>query len=78
MNSGGQNYPALTFIRSKTANGVTLIPQASASLSFGSLLPTTVESVVDLGNGTEQVTIRSTTPITSQPYQFLPILLSVP
>jgi len=61
VNSGGQNYPAITFIRSKSANGVTLIPQASASLSFGSLIPTTVESVVDLGNGTEQVTIRSTT-----------------
>jgi len=78
VNSGGQNYAALTFIRSKSANGVTLIPQASASLSFTSLLPTTVESVVDLGNGTEQVTIRSTTSIAAQPYQFLRILLSVP
>jgi hypothetical protein len=78
VNSGGQNYPALTFVRSKTASGVTLIPQASASLSFNSLLPTTVDSVVDLGNGTEQVTIRSTTTITAQPHQFLRILLSVP
>jgi hypothetical protein len=78
VNSGGQNYPALTFIRSKTASGVTLIPQASTSLTFGSLIPTTVESVVDLGNGTEQVTIRSTTTIAAQPYQFLRILLSVP
>jgi hypothetical protein len=78
VNSGGQNYPALTFIRSKTATGVTLIPQASTSLSFTSLLPTTVESVVDLGNGTEQVTIRSTTTIAAQPSQFLRILLSVP
>jgi hypothetical protein len=78
VNNGGQNYPALTFIRSKTASGVTLIPQASTSLTFGSLLPTTVESVVDLGSGTEQVTIRSTITIVAQPYQFLRILLSVP
>ena len=78
VNSGGQNYPALTFIRSKTATGVTLIPQASASVSFGSLLGTTVESVVDLGNGTEQVTIRSNATIASQPAQFLRVLLSVP
>lgn len=78
VNSGGQNYPALTFIRSKTASGVTLIPQASTSLSFGTLLGTTVESVVDLGDGTERVTIRSNTTITAQPSQFLRILLSVP
>jgi hypothetical protein len=78
VNSGGQNYPAITFIRSKTAGGVTLIPQASTSATFNNLLSTTVESVVDLGNGTEQVTIRSTTAVTAQPHQFLRILLSVP
>lgn len=78
VNNGGQNYPAITFIRSKTAGGVTLIPQASTSLAFTNLLGTTVESVIDLGNGTEQVTIRSTTSVTSQQSQFLRILLSVP
>jgi hypothetical protein len=78
VNVSGQNYPALTFIRSKTASGVTLLPQAATDLFFSDALGTVIDSVVDLGNDTERVTIRSTTTMAAQPHQFLRILLSVP
>jgi hypothetical protein len=73
----GHIYPAITFIRSKTANGVTLIPQVSSSVLFNDWLGSTVESLVDLGNGTEQVTIRSNVSVNALPMQYLRIQLSV-
>ncbi|MEI9866006.1 MAG: hypothetical protein WDN00_15930 [Limisphaerales bacterium] len=59
VNSGGQSYPAITFIRSQNVSGITLIPQVSSTVQFGNSLGSTLDSVVDLGNGTERVTIRS-------------------
>ncbi|HEY9509615.1 MAG TPA: immunoglobulin domain-containing protein, partial [Verrucomicrobiae bacterium] len=78
VNVGGQNYPAITFIRSKNTGGVTLIPQASSNVNFSQLFGTVVDSVVDLGNGTERVTIRSTVNSATQATQFLRIQLSIP
>ncbi len=78
VNVGGQNYPAITFIRSKNAGGVTLVPQASSDVNFSQLLGTMVDSVVDLGNGTERVTIRSTVNSATQGTQFLRIQLTIP
>ncbi|MEI9961387.1 MAG: delta-60 repeat domain-containing protein [Limisphaerales bacterium] len=75
---GGQDYPAITFIRSKSATGVTLIPQVSSNVQFSNSLGSTIASVVDLGNGTERVTIRSNVSMASQTAQFLRIQLSVP
>ncbi|HEX5400187.1 MAG TPA: delta-60 repeat domain-containing protein, partial [Verrucomicrobiae bacterium] len=77
VNLGGTDYPAITFVRSKTAGGVTLIPQVSSDVEFADSLGYT-ESATDLGNGTERVTIRSNVSITSQTAQFLRIQLSVP
>jgi len=78
VNSGGQDYPAITFIRSKNATGVTLIPEVSSSVLFDDSLGSTVESSVDLGDGTERVTIRSNVSTAAQTTQFLRIQLSVP
>lgn len=78
VNVGGVDYPAITFIRSKNVSGVTLLPQASTDVNFTDSLGTTVESVVDLGNGTEQVTIRSSVAMNAQSMQFLRIRLSLP
>ena len=78
VNAGGQNYPAITFVRVKNAGGVSLIPRASSNVNFSDSLGTTVESVVDLGDGTERVTIRSNASTASQTAQFLRIQLSVP
>ena len=77
-NVSGQDYPAITFIRSKNVGGVTLNPQASSDVLFSNSLGTTVASVVDLGNGTEQVTIRSNTSMAALATQFLRIQLAVP
>ena len=78
VNSGGQIYPAITFIRSRSAGGVTLMPQVSSSVLFNDSLGSTVEPVVDLGDGTERVTVRSHVSMNMQAAQFLRIQLSVP
>ncbi|HYG23331.1 MAG TPA: hypothetical protein VEH04_11155 [Verrucomicrobiae bacterium] len=78
VNVGGQNYPAITFVRSKNAGGVTMLPQASSDLNFSNSLGTVIESVVDLGNGTERVTVRSTVNSATHAAQFLRIQLEIP
>jgi len=78
VNVSGQNYPAITFIRSRNVTGVTLIPQISSTVLFGDSLGSTIQSIVDLGNGTERVTIRSNISMTALAAQFLRIQLSVP
>lgn len=78
VNVSGVDYPAITFIRSQNVSGVTLLPQVSSTLSFGNSLGFTVSAVVDLGNGTERVTIRSNVSMGAQVTQFLRIQLSVP
>lgn len=78
VNVGGLDYPALRFIRSQTASGVTLLPQVSSTVNFTDNLGYTIDSVVDLGNGTEQVTIRSNVGMAARTAQFLRIQLSVP
>jgi hypothetical protein len=78
VNVASQNYPAITFIRSRNVTGVTLLPQVSSTVNFTDSLGYTVQSVVDLGNGTEQVIVRSNASMMSQTAQFLRIQLSVP
>ena len=78
INVSGQDYPAITFIRSQNVSGVTLLPQVATDVLFSNTLSFTIEPVVDLGNGTERVTIRSNTSIAAQVAQFLRIQLSMP
>lgn len=73
-----QSYPAMSFIRSKTAAGVTPSIRVSSSVLFADSLGSTEHSVADLGNGTELVVIRSNVSSASQPNQFLQLRLSIP
>jgi len=74
----GEDYPAITFIRSKTATGISVIPQVSSSLLFNDSLGSTLESVVAIDAQTERVTIRSNVRLASQTAQFLRLQLSIP
>ncbi len=55
----GQSYPAVTFTRSQTAAGVEVWVTAASDLDFANLLELVEVSVVDLGDGTERVTVRT-------------------
>lgn len=78
VNVSGSEYPAISFVRSQTATGVTLLPEASSVITFADSLGVTVHSVVDLGGGLERVTIRSNVSTQSQAPQFLRLKLSIP
>ncbi len=73
-----QDYPAIGFIRSKTASGVTPSIRVSSSVLFADSLGSTEHSVTDQGNGTELVVIRSNVSTATQPSQFLQLRLSIP
>ena len=73
-----QTYPAISFIRSKTAGGVTPEIRVSSSVTFSDSLGSTTHGVTDLGNGTELVVIRSNVSTATQPNQFLQLRLSIP
>ncbi len=74
-NVGGQFYPVMAFIRSKTATGVTAITQASATVGFTNPIATVEHSITDLGDGTERVLVRSTVSTAVQPTQFMRLQL---
>lgn len=78
VTESGVEYPAITFVRSQSATGVTLLPRASSTVEMTDSLGTVVHSVVNLGGGMEQVTIRSVVNRSALPAQFLRIQLSVP
>ncbi len=73
-----QSYPAISFIRSKSATGVTPVVRVSISATFSDSLGSTEHSVTDLGNGTELVVVRSNVSTTTQPNQFLQLRLTIP
>ena len=70
----GELYPSLTLIRRRNVTGVALLVEAFTSIPFdtGSSVPfVQVGDPVDLGDGTEQVVVRSQTPLRSlQQYFF--------
>lgn len=74
----GQDYPAFYHIRSKSASGVTPLATASSNVQFSDSFGTTIVETSDLGNGTEQVLIRSNVSNTTQPNQFFLLKLTVP
>jgi hypothetical protein len=78
VTESGVEYPAITFVRSQSATGVTLLPRASSTVEMTDSLGTVVHSVVNLGGGMEQVTIRSVVNRSALPAQFLRIQLSIP
>ena len=78
VSTGGQDYPAIQFIRRKSAPLVTPEIRVSSNVQFTDSLGSTTATTTDLGDGTELVTIRSNTSRAAQPAQFLQLRLTVP
>jgi hypothetical protein len=74
----GQTYPAISFTHNKSAVGVTLTTKVSSNVKFTDSLGSVAASTTDLGNGTEQIVIRSTASVAAVPTQFMQILLQFP
>ncbi|HYE30809.1 MAG TPA: immunoglobulin domain-containing protein [Methylomirabilota bacterium] len=60
---GAETHAALQFTRNKAATGATIQVTASNSLSAGAAAETVTETVEDIGNGLERVTVRATKPL---------------
>jgi hypothetical protein len=74
----GQAYPAVRFARRTDLGGVTTQVLASSGLTFSSLLAVEQVSATLLGDGTEEVVIRSTVPLSQRPNQFLRLGATLP
>ena len=74
---GTDNFPAVTFVRAKSATGVTAQVLVSSKVNFSDSLGAAQETVTDLSNGTERVTVRSSVNDRTQPIQFLKVRLSL-
>lgn len=75
---GGQAYPAVTFLRSKTATGASLRVRVSSQADFADDLGSTPVSAVEAGGGRERVTLRSNVSAAMRPAQFLRVDVTVP
>lgn len=73
----GQLYPTLKYLRSMTASATSQIKVLN-SLSGGIELGHTVASVINIGNGQEEVVIRSNASFATQPVQFLSVSFNAP
>ncbi len=73
VNSGGITYPALTFRRRINAADVAYLPESSNGMAPASweTLTTLHGSPAPTGNGMEEVTFRSTVPLSSLTRQFM-------
>ena len=78
VEEGGQTYPAVTFIRSLNAPGITIVVAVASTVGFGDTLGASTANVETLGNGTERVTIRSDTSAAAQGLQFFRINVTQP
>jgi hypothetical protein len=63
VDDAGTLYPALTYIRNKTAVGGAIEITAATDLEFTTLIQLVVASVEDLGDGTQRVTLRTESPV---------------
>ena len=75
---GGQAYPAVTFVRRIDLGGVTTQVLASPDLSFSTLLAVEPVSVTPLGDGMEEVVVRSAVPLSQRPNQFFRLAATLP
>ena len=62
VESGNETHAAIVFTRNTNADGTSFEITASTSVGFETA-ETVTESVEDLGNGIERVTVRSTKPL---------------
>jgi hypothetical protein len=75
---GAQTYPSVTFIRRKNVTGVTVAVDGATDVFFNPTSPTTTLTPVDLGNGTESVTLRGNTPISGAAAFYFRIKVTAP
>jgi hypothetical protein len=73
----GGNHPAIQYIRSRNAPGVSITVQVSTSLNFSVDLGHTIVTQEDLGNGTDRVTVRSNAAITQHAKQFFRLKVEI-
>lgn len=78
VEANGQTYPAVTFVQNQAAIGATLVVKVSTTLGFLDSLGFTQVAVVDLGNGTERVTLRSNASMAEQTKQFIKVGVTIP
>ncbi|HSP42806.1 MAG TPA: hypothetical protein VLO11_08050 [Luteolibacter sp.] len=71
-----ESYPTVCFVRDTTAVGVTLQIEVAADLDFTTVLGSTVVSTQDLGNGLEQICVRSNVRFADATKQFFRITVS--
>jgi len=74
QNVSGTDYPAVRVIALKDLQDIDVVVQASTSATFSSIIPT-ITTVVDQGNGTQQITIRTTTPFSSTAQVFFRFII---
>jgi autotransporter-associated beta strand protein len=74
----GEAHPAITFVRREDRGGVTTEVLASPDLAFSSLLATEEFSATSRGDGTEDVVVRSATPLSDRPNQFFRLAATLP
>jgi autotransporter-associated beta strand protein len=74
----GQMYPAVTFVRRLDLGGVTTQVLASPDLNFSNLLAVEQMSVTPVGDGTEEVVVRSAVPLSQRPNQFFRLAATLP
>jgi hypothetical protein len=76
--AGGESYPAVTFVRRVDLGGVTTEVLASSGLTFSSPLAVEQVSATPLGDGTEEVVVRSAVPLSQTPNQFFRLAATLP
>lgn len=73
-NVTGTDYPAVRVIALKDLQDIDVVVEASTDVAFSTIIPT-ITTVVDLGNGTQQITIRTTTPFSSTTQVFFRFII---
>jgi hypothetical protein len=73
-----QTYPAVTFVRRLDLGGVRTQVLASPDLTFSNLLAVESVSAIPLGDGTEEVVVRSGVPLSQRPNQFFRLAATLP
>ncbi len=75
---GAESYPSISFIRRRNATGVNISVEGATDVSFSPTNPTTTLTPVDLGNGTERVTVRGNSPASPTAAFFFRVKITAP
>ncbi len=70
VQANGQMYRAVRFTRQKNLTDSTITVYTSTNVKLNPLIATTVMPAVDMGNGTEEITVRAVDPIANTPVIF--------